>query len=205
MTLVALSAAYGAGGSRIGPAVAQHLGVPFVDRAIPLAAGPELDVPVEEPDTGAAPTGGWLERALRGFVGAEAGVSGAPVPTVSMVSEDMRRESEELLRRQLEIGDGVILGRAAVAVLRDEPDVLRVRLDGAPERRIEQAVRLGVDRETAAQAVRKLDLTHDAYLKAFYGADIRDPALYDLMMDSTVLPIEACVEIIVAAARALSR
>jgi cytidylate kinase len=202
MTLVAISAAYGAGGGRIGPGVAQRLGVPFVDRAIPVSAAPALDVPVEEPD---AAKGSWLERALRGFVGAEAGVSGAPVPTVSMVSEDLRRESEELLRRQLEIGDGVILGRAAVAVLRDEPGVLRVRLDGEPERRIEQAVRLGVERDTAAQAVRKLDLTHDAYLKEFYGADIRDPALYDLMMDSTVLPLEVCVEIIVTAARALSR
>ena len=36
MTLVAISASFGAGGSRIGPALAERLGVPFLDRAIPL-------------------------------------------------------------------------------------------------------------------------------------------------------------------------
>ena len=35
MTVVTISAAYGAGGSEIGPLVAEELGVPFVDRAIP--------------------------------------------------------------------------------------------------------------------------------------------------------------------------
>ncbi|HYB27041.1 MAG TPA: hypothetical protein VEF89_10550 [Solirubrobacteraceae bacterium] len=37
MTLVALSAFNGTGGSVVGPTVAERLGVPFVDRAIPLA------------------------------------------------------------------------------------------------------------------------------------------------------------------------
>ncbi len=41
MTVVALSAAYGAGGSQIGPALADRLGVPFVDRAIPLEEAEE--------------------------------------------------------------------------------------------------------------------------------------------------------------------
>ena len=40
--LIALSAAYGAGGSIIGPALADRLGVPFLDRAIPLAVADRL-------------------------------------------------------------------------------------------------------------------------------------------------------------------
>lgn len=44
MTVVALSAAYGAGGSQVGPALAKRLGVPFVDRAIPLGVAQRLDV-----------------------------------------------------------------------------------------------------------------------------------------------------------------
>ena len=38
MSLVALSASYGAGGSVIGPALAERLDVPFIDRAIPLTS-----------------------------------------------------------------------------------------------------------------------------------------------------------------------
>ena len=45
MTLVALSASYGAGGSVIGSALAEPLGVPFIDRAIPLAVADHLHVP----------------------------------------------------------------------------------------------------------------------------------------------------------------
>src|SRR5438309_7179913 len=128
MTLVALSAAYGAAGSRIGSAVAERLGVPFVDRAIPMSAVEHADLPdletglEDEPDRRS-----WLERALQGFIGAEASVTG-PVATDQFASEEFRQESEELLHRQVQSGHGVILGRAAVAVLRDDARVLRVRL-----------------------------------------------------------------------------
>ena len=48
MTLVALSGAYGAGGSRIGRMLADRLGVPFLDRAIPAAVAEELAVPLDD-------------------------------------------------------------------------------------------------------------------------------------------------------------
>jgi len=202
MTLVAISASYGTAGSRIAPALAQRLGVPFVDRALRLRAPDQVAAAAqEEAERGEQAATGWLERMLRGFVGAEAAVPG-PVPTAVADADDVRRESEALLLEQAASGRGVILGRAAVVVLREDPRVLRVRLDGPPERRIEQAVRLfGADPEDTAQAVRNLDRAHDAYLRRFYGADIHDPGLYHVMLDTTAFPVEACVEILVSAAR----
>jgi cytidylate kinase-like protein len=203
MTLVAISAAYGAGGSRIAPLLAQQLGVPFVDRALPMQAAAQVQFPPEESESEGRPQPGWLERVLQGFVGAEASVTGPVATTSPLVSPDARRESDALLVRQAQSGRGVVLGRAAVAVLRDDPRVLRVRLYGPPERRIEQAVRtFGAERDVATNAVRNLDRTHDAYLQQFYGADIDDPALYHLMIDSTVVPVDACADIVARAARA---
>src|SRR5439155_21014488 len=47
-TVVTLSAPYGTGGSRIGPAVAERLGLPFLDRAIPVAVAESLAVPLRD-------------------------------------------------------------------------------------------------------------------------------------------------------------
>ena len=44
ITLVTISAAYGAGGSLVGPALAERLGVPFVDRAVPAAIADRLGI-----------------------------------------------------------------------------------------------------------------------------------------------------------------
>src|SRR4051794_17193976 len=45
--VVTLSATYGSGGSRIGPLLAQALGVPFVDRAITTGLAERLALPEE--------------------------------------------------------------------------------------------------------------------------------------------------------------
>lgn len=201
MTLVAVSGAYGAGGSVIGPALAERLGVPFLDRAIPLGVAFELGLPVDEADADDRVSGGWLERVLRGFAGQDAG---APVDAEPVTTEEFRRVTEEVLRRHTARGEGVVLGRAAVIVLRDDPRALRVRLDGPPERRIRQAMRLeGLDAPIAERRMRAADRTHAAYASRCYGADLADPSLYDIVLDSTRIDHETCIAVLVAAALAL--
>ena len=205
MTLVALSASYGAGGGRIGPALAQRLGVPFVDRAIPTAVAEELSVSLDDAvahDEQSAPS--FIERMLGGFLGSDTGAP-TPLPAQAMSGEDFRRATEEVLCRQADTGEGVILGRGGAVVLRDHPRALRVRLDGPVERRVRQAMRMqDVDQETARRTVRRLDRAHAAYLKQFYGVDVDDPTLYHLRIDSTAMPLDTCVELIVVAASALT-
>jgi len=48
MSVVTISAAFGAGGSEIGPAVAAGLGLPFFDRAIPVSVAGRLGIPVRD-------------------------------------------------------------------------------------------------------------------------------------------------------------
>jgi cytidylate kinase len=205
MTLIAMSASYGAGGSRIAPDVAERLGVPFVDRAIPMQVAERLDVPLAEVTAHDEQQGArsWLERVLSGFAAADP--SGpAPLPGEMVQPDDFQRVTEQVLLEQANTGRGVILGRGSVIVLREDPRVLRVRLDGPRERRLAQAMRLqGLDREAAERGSR-VDRVHLDYARQFYGADIRDPALYHLVLDSTSLSFETCAELIVTAARALS-
>jgi cytidylate kinase len=204
MTLVALSAAYGAAGSEIAPALARRLGVPFVDRAIPVAIAERLDISVEEAlayEQEAAPS--LLERLLSGFVGGDP-TNPTPIPAELITPDDFHQVVEQELRRQATTGEGVILGRAAVVVLRDDPRVLRVRLTGPGEARVRQAMRLGdVDEETARTALRRLDRAHAEYVRRFYGVDLDDPSLYHLVIDSTAIAPPACVDLIATATRAV--
>jgi cytidylate kinase len=206
VTLVALSASYGAGGSVVGPQLAERLGVPFVDRAIPTAVAAALDVPVDDAEAHDEDAGNsFLDRFLRGFLGTDVGVP-TPVPAEIVTSEDFRKATEEVLLRQASTGQGVILGRGSVIVLRDDPRVLRVRLDGPDARRVLGAMEItGVDEETARRTLRRIDRTHADYARQFYGADIRDPSLYHLMIDSTSIETAACVELIALAAASLER
>lgn len=205
MTLVALSASYGAGGSVIGPALADRLDVPFIDRAIPLAVADRLDVPYDDAAAHDQQVStGWLQRVLSGFVGTDTGAP-APLPPEMFSSEDFRRATEEVLLHQAATGSGVILGRGGVVLLREDPRALRVRLDGPAAGRVSQAMRLdaSLDREGAERALRQFDRTHAAYLQQFYGVDVRDSTLYHLVLDSTSIELSACVEIIDRAAHSL--
>ncbi|MFZ1993860.1 MAG: cytidylate kinase family protein, partial [Solirubrobacteraceae bacterium] len=125
MTLIALSAAYGAAGSQIGPGLAQRLGVPFIDRGIALAVAERLDIPVDDALAQEEPSSrSLLERLLSGFLGADPGAP-APLPSDMVTPEDFHRASQEALLDQAATGRGVILGRGAVAGLRRDPRVLR--------------------------------------------------------------------------------
>ncbi|HTU88155.1 MAG TPA: cytidylate kinase-like family protein [Solirubrobacteraceae bacterium] len=204
--MVALSASYGSGGSVVGPALAERLGVPFIDRAIPLAVADLLHVSYDDAaahDNQAST--GWLERVLSGFVGGDTG-GPAPLPADLVSPEDFRRATEEVLLQQASTGEGVILGRGAVALLRDRADVLRVRLDGPARARARQATQFdrSLDLERAERTLRQFDRTHAAYLHRFYAADIGDCNLYHVVLDSTAIELETCVEFLARAARSLA-
>ena len=202
MTLITLSASYGAGGSHVGPDLAARLGVPFLDRAIPIGVAERLAVPLqdavardESPGTPLARMAVWLGQVGQAF--------GAPhaLPPDDVEGHVFRRATEEVIRAHAEREGAVVLGRAGAVVLRDDPRALHVRLDGPREARIEQGMRLeGADRATAERHARDTDRARETYVQHYYRVDPRDPSLYHLIIDSTAIPLEACVEIIVTAA-----
>ena len=105
------------------------------------------------------------------------------------------------MRKALVTG-AVILGRAGGAAFRDEPGVLRVRLFGPEAARIAQAARIeDVDADTARQRLPEVDRARAQYVQRLYGTDIDDPDLYHLQIDSTVVPLDACVGLIAEAYR----
>jgi cytidylate kinase len=203
MTLITLSAPYGAGGSQVGPALAQRLGVEFVDRAIPTRVAEHLSVPLSEALARDEVASGGLEAFLAQLAPLGQAYGALPIPPEQIQDENAHRHATERVIRELAAdGSGVILGRAGAVVLRDDPRALHVRLDGPHNRRVEQGMRVeGVDRASAERRLEETDKAREAYVRHFYRVEPGDPSLYHLVIDSTAIALDACVEIIALAAQ----
>ena len=60
----------------------------------------------------------------------------------------------------------------------------------------------GLDEEQARKLAAETDRAREAYVKHFYKCDARDARHYHLVLDSTALELDTCVELVVRAARA---
>jgi len=100
----------------------------------------------------------------------------------------------ELARR----GNVVIRGWGAIGVLRHIPHVLRVRLcaDMGFRERV-MVERLGTaDAVAARREIERSDAAHAGIVRGFFGVDWQNPLLYHLVLNTAVVPIEACVKIV---------
>lgn len=204
---VTISAGYGAGGSVVAPAVAKLLGLPSLDRAISSEVAAQLHVTVAEAEEGECKRSvgerflGLLAPLAGGVLGA--GTDSAPIEIAGLTDEALAfREQAELIMREALAGGAVILGRAGAAAFINEPDVLRVRLFGSVAGRIAQAAQLqAVDLDTARTRLPEVDRARAHYVRRLYRADVNDPRLYHLQLDSTALSTEICTQIIAQAYR----
>lgn len=197
MTLITVAAAYGAGGSVVAPALARKLGIPFLGRP-PLPGRPDGEEH-EDVDEGYG-SGGLLSRLASIAVswGTPAGMTAEEL----LPDEVHRRELEREVLAFAAAGSGVILGRGGAVLLHENPVALHVLLDGPKAARLGQAMVVeGIDRPTAEQRLARNDRFRRAYLEDLYGVDVREPGVFHLVLDSTVIRLEDCVELITEAAR----
>jgi len=198
--LVTISSAYGAGGAAVGRMLATRLGLPFADRLIEAQGGSvssgesvtdaELD---EEPRS-------VLVRSLA-LLSPTWNLPNAPEEPAD-VPERMRHEVEASIKALVAEGGAVILGRgAAAAIGRDKRWAFHARLDGPVDRRARRgAAWEGIDLDTARERLRETDAARARYAQRLYGCDPADPALYHLVVDATVVTVDACVQLIADAA-----
>ena len=127
-------------------------------------------------------------------------------PTQSPLSarhqdEDLRCSAEAGINDLLGDGGGVILGRAAAVVL-GKGRGFHVRLDGPPARRVIQGATVeGISQEQASAHLQAADKARSAYVRRLYRVDPADASLYHLVIDSTAIPLDTVIELILTAAR----
>jgi cytidylate kinase len=199
--VVTVAALYGAGGSVIGPRVAERLGVEFLDRTIPASVAKEMSLPEaavaaydEQPRSG---TSRLVERLAR--VPDPSG--NEPAERLDLDGDRIQAEIEEFLARASASG-GVVLGRGGAVVLSSVTGALHVLLIGPREARVRQAMKIeGIDRETAERRLEVNDRARREYVRQRYGVDGEDPGLYHLVIDGCAFDLDDCVDFIVTASQ----
>lgn len=199
--LVTISASYGAGGSRVAPLVAERLDITFAERVMRRTVADRVAGPLTEARRAQKPVGRSLGRMLRQLTGERAPGN----EQADQIADDQYRQLHEQELHAMVDDGAVILGRGAAVVLRDVPHALHVRMSGATDLRVQQAMHIeDIDQPTARWRQATEDFARDAYVRHFYGLDPEDPTLYHFTIDSTRMPLDACVDAIAAASRAIA-
>lgn len=108
----------------------------------------------------------------------------------------VHRTAETILRLA-QLGNVIIIGRGANIITSSFKHAVHVRLVGSLEKRVERVCKLaGMERNQAIEFVQREDLGRKRYLKAYFDADIDDPMLYHMIINTDLVPFEIAVRMI---------
>ncbi len=195
--IITISREFGSGGRSIGRTVAQQLGIPFYDKELVNQIALE---------SGFAPTfveeHGEHSPSRSRFAYA---FSHQTVPGVmnGMSTADFLWSIQCSVIQQLaEQGPCVIVGRNADYILKDRKDVLNVFIHADLDYRADRIVRLYGESEKSPEArLQEKDKRRTINYQHYTGRIWGNATNYHLCLNSGVIGIDRCVELIVAAAK----
>ena len=201
--VVCISRETGAEGEAVGRAVAERLGLQYVDEEV-IARAAERGGVDEDQLADAEQRKSRIRRVLELLTDAGS-AAGAQVTEPAIRAE--REERQRGLIRDVidEIaaeGNAVIVAHAASVALAGTEGILRVLVTASPEERVKRLVEAeDIANADAARAVMESDQARADYFRAFYGVGQELPTHYDLVVNTDVLGPDQAAEIVVFTAR----
>lgn len=194
--IITISREFGSGGRSVGKLVAEKLGYRFYDR--------ELVNKVAE-RSGFSPE--FIEESGE-YASARSSLLFA-LATASQYSADGLSMHDRLYIEQTKIieelaaeGDCVIVGRCADFILRDWKDCLHVFIHADMESRAKRIVeRYGKGERSPEKRLAEKDQKRKVYYRNYTGRNWGQAQNYDLCLNSGVLGVETCAELIVQACK----
>jgi cytidylate kinase len=96
-----------------------------------------------------------------------------------------------------ELGNVILIGRGANLITAKLDHVLHVRLVGSLEKRIARvAEHLSLEPKAAREFVEKADRGHQRYIREHFKAEIENPLLYDLVINTDRISCEQAAVLI---------
>lgn len=195
--VVTIYGSYGAGAKQVGRAVSHELGLPYFGPAFSSEAleGATDDVRAQE--------AAFLRKVLAVMAARFGASTGPDDDSVERHRQELIEENRRQVRGCEHLG-GVMVGRHGALLLADRPNTVHVLLTGSVEDRIERAAtESGIAREHAAGRLEREDHVRADIAIALFDWDPRIPDHYDLVVNTTRIPLAGVVATILAALRAV--
>lgn len=198
--LVTIWEEYGSGAETIGRGVAEKLGLPYHQQAF---SSEELEGEKAPPDDGATAqtiaSRISLAQVFSAMGGAYSGGDGAEYLAADQERRALIEDNNATVHGYGTEG-GVIVGRNATKILANRPRTLHVLLTAEAESRVAHAAQsAGISAQQAEKRQHHEDTVRADMSRELYGWDPREPANYDLMINTGRIPHAAAVEAIVHA------
>ena len=193
--LITISREYGSGGREVGKIVAKRLGVPLYIKDIITMAAKESGLSPEVIESAELQAKSSFSYTLSSAVSFGEGFGGE---AISM--------NEKLFLAQFDViteigakGEGVIVGRCADYVLRDDPDVTNVFIYGEKEDKIRRCIEeYGDDEATVEKKMATSDKARRNYYNYHTSRKWGEYKNYDLAINSSLVGEEGAADIICA-------
>jgi cytidylate kinase len=195
--IITISREFGSGGRSIGREVANRLGIPFYDKELveQIALESGFAPTFIEENGEHAPT-----RSRLAYIFSNQGVPG--VMNGMSTADFLWSIQCSVILQLAEKGPCVIVGRNADYILKDHKNVLDVFIHADLEHRADRIVRLYGESEKKPEVrLNEKDKRRMVNYEHYTGRTWGQAQNYDLCLNSGVLGIEKCVEIIIAAAK----
>lgn len=196
--VITISRAFGSGGRTIGKEVAHRLGIPYYDKElvdkVAEESGFHADF-IEEAGEYAPVTNSFLFN-----------IAVSPNPMAMMNHMSMADQlfvcQTNVIRRLADEGPCVIIGRCADYILKDREDCLHVFIHSDMESRAKRIVeKYGETRQTPQKRLTDKDNKRKVYYKHYTNRNWGDAQNYHLCLNSGMVGVEKCADIIVDVAK----
>ena len=107
------------------------------------------------------------------------------------------RQTSDTILRLADQGNAILIGRGATGLTRNLDYVFHVRLVGSVEKRAQHIQELRqLSKADALDLIRREDRGRKRYLKQYFDADIDDPLLYHLVINTDLIPYDTAAQLI---------
>lgn len=184
---------YGSGGTKIARKLSEVSGVPCYGQEILEAVAKKQGIPVERINQ-------YEEKATGSLLYTMFVMSRVQTGDPNMLTE----EGKVFLDEQLEIrrlateGPAIFLGHCASDALKDQKGVVKVFIHSENDEEIKNRITkdYGIDPENVDSTRRYYNKKRAGYFRANTGNDWNDLKNYDIVLDSSKLGIDGCVNVL---------